>query len=100
MPEQPNNPHPQPPLASVEADLFEAIFGFHKRTMTLLRQSSLNDEKLSVIADRINTLLDNVTGEMKRTQKLNVTGRLEAAYDEIRRLVDELSGFPDGGKNG
>lgn len=91
---------PQPPLAAVEADLFGAILGFHKKTMTLLRQASLNDEKLNVVADRIKSLLDDATAEVKRTQPLNLTERLEAAYQEVRRLVNELSGFPDGGKDG
>jgi hypothetical protein len=49
--------------------------GFHKKTMTLLRQSSLNDEKLNVVADRIKTLLDTATAEVKRTQQLNFTER-------------------------
>jgi pyruvate dehydrogenase complex dehydrogenase (E1) component len=100
MPEQPKNPPPQPPLASVEADLFGAIFAFHKKTTTLLRQSSLSEEKLNVVADRIKTLLDNATTEVKRTQQLNVREWLEAAYDEVKRLVEELSDFPDGGKDG
>jgi hypothetical protein len=96
MPEKPK----EPLLASVEADLFGAILGFHKKTMILLRQSSLNDEQLNVVADRIKTLLDNATAEVKRTQPLNVTERLEAAYEEVRRLINELSGLPDGGKEG
>ena len=44
MTEQPS----KPPLASVEADLFGAVFAFHMKTTTLLRQSSLGDEKLNV----------------------------------------------------
>jgi hypothetical protein len=100
MPEQPRKHPPRPPLASVEADLFGAIFGFHKKTMTLLRQASLNDEKLKVVTERIKTLLDNATAEGKQTQRLNVRERLEAAYEEVKRLVDELAGFPDGGKDG
>lgn len=31
---------------------------------------------------------------------MNVTERLEAAYSEVKRLVEELSGFPDNGKKG
>ncbi len=38
MAEQPN----KPPLASVEADLFGALLGFHKKTMTLVRESLLD----------------------------------------------------------
>jgi hypothetical protein len=90
----------EPLLASVEADLFGAILGFHKKTMILLRQASLNDEKLNVVADRIKSLLDDATAEVKRTQPLNLAERLEAAYDEVRRLVNELSGLPDGGQEG
>ena len=78
-------------FASVEADLFGTLFAFHKKAVTLLRESSLDDEKMKVVADRINNLLDNVTAELKRTQQVNLTGRLEAAYDYVKRLVDELN---------
>jgi hypothetical protein len=52
MTEQPNKQS----LASIEADLFGTIFGFHKKFMTLLRESSLDDEKQNAVApasDRI-----------------------------------------------
>ena len=39
---------PQPTLASVETDLFEALFAFHKKTVILMRESSLDDEKMNV----------------------------------------------------
>jgi hypothetical protein len=94
MTEQPK----KKPLAAVEADLFGTIFGFHKKFMTLLRESSLDDEKQNVVADRIKALFGNVTSEMDRTQQLNVAERLEAIYDEARRLVDELSQTDDGKK--
>jgi CHASE3 domain sensor protein len=81
MPEQPHKPS----LASVEADLFGAIIGFHQKTMTLLRQSSLDDKKINVVGERIKTLLDNATAEMERTQQMNVTERLEAAYEEVKK---------------
>jgi hypothetical protein len=89
---------PERPLAAVEADLFGAIFGFHTRIVSLLRGSSLDGDKLKVVADRIKTLLDAVTAELNGTQPLSVTQRLEAAYDEAKRLVDELS-HSDGGDN-
>ena len=92
MTEQPSNP----PLASVETDLYGAIFGFHSKIMTLLRQSSLDDEKLTVVGDRIKTLLANATAEVEKTQQFNVTERLEAAYGEVKRLVAELSEKSDG----
>ena len=58
--------------------------------MALLRQSSLDDEQLELVADRIKTLLEHANAEIKRTKNLNVTGRMEAVYDEIKLLVDEL----------
>jgi hypothetical protein len=100
MTEQSPKPPSPPTLASVEADWIGTLFGFHMKTMTLLRESSLDDEKMKIVADRINTLLDDTTAEMKRTQQLNIKERLEAAYDEVKRLVDELSGLPDGGRDG
>jgi hypothetical protein len=98
--EQPNKPPPQPTLASVEADLFGVILGFHTKTMTLLRQSSLDDEKLKVVADRIKTLLDTASAEMNETQQINLTQRLQAVYNEIKLLVNELSVIPDDGDDG
>jgi hypothetical protein len=87
----------QQPLAAVEADLFGTLIAFHKKTMTLVRESSLDDEKIKVVGDRIKTLLDNATAEMKATQQVNLTQRLDAAFDEVKRLVEELS-HPDDGK--
>jgi hypothetical protein len=94
MAEQPD----QPPLASVEADLFGALFAFHQQTITLLRKSSLEDEKLKLVGERIKTLLDSVIAEMKQKQQLNLTERLEAAYEDVKRLVDELSESSGDGK--
>lgn len=94
MTEQPNNP----PLASVEVDLFGVLFAFHKKVMTLLRAASLDDEKLKIVSDRIETLLGNATAEMKTTPQVNVAERLEAAYEEVKRLVDELSHHGDNDK--
>lgn len=60
MTDQPNN------LPSLEADLLGATLRFHRKTMTLLRQSSLDDEKMKVVAERIKTLLETATDEVKR----------------------------------
>ena len=92
MTEKPPSP---PTLASAEADWFGALIGFHTKTMTLLRESSLDDEKMNVVGYRIKTLLANTSAEMEKTQRFNVTERLEAAYDEVKLLVDELSGLSD-----
>ena len=89
---------PQPNLASVEANLFGTLLAFHKKAVTQLRESSLDDENKKVVADRIKTLLGNVTAEMERTQQLNVAERLQAIYEEAKRLVDELSQSDDGKK--
>lgn len=95
---QPKHPTPQP-LVSVEADLFVALMAFHKKAMTLLRQPALGDENRTVVAERMKALLDNVTAEMKQAQQLNLAERLEAVYDEVKRLADELSKSPDGGSD-
>ncbi len=42
------------------------------------------------MADRIKTLLEDANAEIKRTKDLNVKGSLEAVYDEIKLLADEL----------
>jgi len=94
MTEQPK----KQPLASVEAELFGTILGFHKKAITLLRESSLDDEKLKVVGDRIKTLLDDATADMKATQQANLSERLEAAYEEAKKLVDELLSSQDAGK--
>lgn len=94
MTDQPNNP----PLASVEADLFGVLFGFHKKVMKLLRESSLDDEKMKVVGDRIKTLLEETTADMKQLQPINLSERLEAAYEEANRLVDELRQSDDSDK--
>jgi len=41
-------------------------------------------------------LIDNAKAEMQRTKQLDLSEPLQAAYDEIKRLVDELSGNADG----
>jgi len=87
---------PRPNLASVEADLFGTIFAFHKKTMTLLRESSLDDGKQKVVADRIKTLLDAATAEMKQSQQINLAERLDAIYEQAKRLVHELLPSDDG----
>ena len=91
MDEQTDKPQDNPDVTSVEGDLFGALFGFHEQTMALLRQSSLGDDKLALVADRIEQLLDDAIAEMKRTKNQNLVGRLEAVYEEAQRMVDELS---------
>jgi len=85
-----------PKLASFESDLAGSLFGFFTKTITLLRESSLDDDQKKVVGERINTLIDNAKVEMQRTKQLDLSEPLQAAYDEIKRLVDELSGNADG----
>jgi len=87
---------PQPTLVSVEANLFGLLFAFHKKTMTLLRESSLDEEKQKVVADQLKILLDEATADMKATQQMNLAERLDAAYDEVNRLVEKLAASHDG----
>ncbi len=89
-----------PTLASLEGDLFGALMGFHMKTMTLLRESSLNDEKRKLVGDRLNSLIADATAEIKQAQQVNLTERLEGIYGEVKRLIEELTGHSDGSRNG
>jgi len=89
MDDQTSRP-PDTPIHALEGDLFGTIFGFHKKIMALLRAANLPDDKLGVVSERINHLLNTTTQEMKRTQDLNIQPRLDARYEEVQRLVDEL----------
>ena len=100
MPEQTNKPPHQQPLASLETDLFETLFAFHQKTVTLLRQSLLDDEKRAIVMDRIKTLLGNASADVKGMRQINLAECLEAAFDEVSRLVDELSSSLDDHKKG
>ena len=92
MPEDNDNQPPEPDFSSTEGNLFGALFSFHEKSMDLLRQSSLDDEKLNLVTGRIKTLLEDATAEMQRTKDFsNLASRLEAAYAEVKCFVDELS---------
>jgi len=73
-------------------NLFGELFEFYKKTMILLRGLSLPDEKLNVVVNRIKSLLNTATVELKQAQQLNMTERLAMAYEEVKRLVEQLSG--------
>ena len=91
MDDQSNKPSDSPALSSIEGNLFGALFEFHQKAMALLREADLDDDKLDGVADRIKQLLERVTAEMTRTNDLKLQGPLESAYEEVKRLVDELS---------
>jgi hypothetical protein len=87
----------QPSLASVEEDLFGALFGMHQRILALLRQSSLDEEKLNLLSERIKLVIENMTDAMRQSRDLNLTKRLDSAYEEIRSYAEELT-CKEGGK--
>jgi hypothetical protein len=92
MPEHNDKQPAEPNLSFTEGNLFGALFSFHEKTTDLLRQSSLDDDELKLVTGRIETLLEDATAEMKRTKDFsNLAHRLEAAYAQLTRLVDELS---------
>ena len=91
MNEQTNEGQATPDLDSLETDLVGTLFGFHERTMTLLRNSGLDDGKTKLVADRIGQLLRAATAEMERTKNLDLSGPLVSAYEEVKRMVEELS---------
>ena len=99
MNEPSKKPQDKPDLASFEANALGAVFGFYEKTITLLRQSSLDEEKKKVAGERIGQLMQNVSDEVERSGDWNVAKRLDSAYEEVKRLVDELAN-PHGGVNG
>jgi len=102
MDDQSNKPPDSPSLGSIEGNLFGAMFGFHKKAMALLREADLDDDKLHGVADRIKQLLERVTAEIRRTKDFNnLEVPFESAYEEVKRLVDELSksSGDDGGES-
>jgi hypothetical protein len=82
----PDNPN----LAAFEGNLFGALFAFHKNVTDLLRNSGLDDDKLTLILARIEQLLDEAASEVKRTKNLDLARSLESAYEELKSMVDEL----------
>jgi hypothetical protein len=91
MNSQPEGTPPQPNLASVEADMLGAIFAFHQKVTTLLREASLDGIKLSAVMDRIETVIDNATDDMQRTKQIDLGHRMELAFEEVKKLVAELA---------
>ena len=85
----------KPSFALAEKDILEALAGFQRRVVTMLRQSSLDEKDLKVAGEAISGVFATVTAEMKRTRSLDLTKPLEAGYEEIRRLVEELSSKKD-----
>ena len=100
MDEQTNQPPDKPSFASIEGDLVGALFGFQQRIVTLLRQSNLDEGKLKLASKRIKQLIEGVTAEMKGSKDLDLQDRLESVYEEVKRLVDDLSSSQGGGEDG
>lgn len=96
---QPQKPQDKPNLASFEADALGALFRFYGRIVPLLRQPSLSEEKKNVVGEHICRLLQSVTEDMERSRDWHVAERLESAYEEVKRLVDELSNPHGSGDN-
>jgi hypothetical protein len=84
-------PQSRPDLASVEANLFGALAGFCEKITNRMQESSLGKDKATVVAKRIKVMIQNITDEIKRSRNFDLAGRLESAYEEIRRLVEDRS---------
>ena len=101
MDDQTDKNRDTPNLDSIEAGLLGVLLGFYQKTMNLLRESNLDDEKLELVSAKIKLLIEGVTTEIRGSKDLDVQGRLESAYEEVKRLVDELSlsSNQDGGES-
>lgn len=96
MPEHDKKRPSEPDLCPQEVELLGALFSFCNKSLVLLQQSSLDDEKRKIVGDRIKSVVADIRDEIKRTEDLDMSGRLEAAFEEIERLVDELSSGEEG----
>ena len=94
MDDQTNKPADTPSLHSVEGGLFGALLGFHQKTMTLLRAANLDDDKVDIAFSHLTLLIAKVKEDIKLTNDLNIQPHLDSMYDQMKRLVDELSKSP------
>jgi len=81
----------KPSFASVEADIFEALAGFQRRVVSMLRKSSLDVGTAKVLSRHVKLVIQNITDEMKGSRDFDLAGRLESAYEEIRCLAEDIS---------
>ncbi len=100
MPDEKQDPPDKPNLASVERTLFEALFGFHTKTITLLRNSSLDEGQKLLVADRIKTLYADIAAQIQPLKDFDLESRLDAAYEEVEQLVEKLSTPHESSDNG
>jgi hypothetical protein len=95
IPADRENPLPnddQPSFASVEEDIFEVFAGFQQRVVAMLRESSLDDGTVKVLSRHIKSVIQKITDEIRGSRNFNLAERLESAYEDLRRLVADLSG--------
>lgn len=59
--------------------------------MGVLRAANLDDENVRIAGERIPLLMDKATEEIGQTKDLNVQPRLDSMYEEVQRMVEELS---------
>ena len=81
----------KPSFALAEEDILEALAGFQRRVVTMLRKSSLDEGTAKVLSRHVKLVIQNITDEMKGSRDFDLAGRLESAYEEIRCLADDLS---------
>jgi hypothetical protein len=93
MDDQTSRP-PDTPIHALEGDLFGTIFGFHKKVMALLRAANLDDGKVDIAFAHLTLLIAKVREDIKLTNDLNIQPHLDSMYDQMKRLVDELSQSP------
>lgn len=89
--DQANKPPDTPDLRSFQGGLFGALFGFRKKLKGLLRAANLDDENERIAGERIHLLMDRATEEIKRTSDVDIQPRLDSLYEELKRMVEELS---------
>ena len=81
----------KPSFALAEEDICEALAGFQRRVVSMLRKSSLDEGTAKVLSRHVKLVIQNITDEMQSSRDFDLAGRLESAYEEMRCLADDLS---------
>jgi hypothetical protein len=86
----------EPSITSIEGDLFGVLIDFYKKTVKLLRTANLDDHKLAVASNRIHQLLEEIKAEIEQENaSLNLSAKLAAAQEDVKRLVEKLAASSD-----
>jgi hypothetical protein len=89
-----------PNLSFLETDLFGTLLEFNKKIVELLQQLAVDDEGKALANQRVESMINDITADIGRSQDFNLKNRLESVYDEMKRLLDEVATPDEPGEGG